>query len=166
MGYIAVVDGERLPVAVSRDEAGQTMVTVGEKEYLVDASWTQSEYISLLINGKSYQIDIHADKDKHQVLVLGEHFDFEFFDERKALLKRSAGLGVEGVQEIKSSMPGKIVKVLVAEGQEVAQGDGLVVVEAMKMENEIKSPKAGVVKKIGVGEGQTVESGTLLVIVE
>ena len=63
-------------------------------------------------------------------------------------------------------MPGKIVKILVGEGDEVEQGQGLVVVEAMKMENEIKSPKAGVVKKVGVEEGETVESGALLVVVE
>jgi biotin carboxyl carrier protein len=63
-------------------------------------------------------------------------------------------------------MPGKIVKVLVEEGNEVDQGDGLVIVEAMKMENEIKSPKAGVVKKIGVAEGDIVEAGALLIIVE
>jgi len=75
-------------------------------------------------------------------------------------------MGVEGVQEIKSSMPGKIVKVLVAEGDEVEQGQGLVVVEAMKMENEIKSPKAGFVKKVGVVEEETVEAGALLVVVE
>jgi biotin carboxyl carrier protein len=73
---------------------------------------------------------------------------------------------VEGVQEINSSMPGKIIKILVAEGDEVEQGQGLVVVEAMKMENEIKSPKAGVVKKVGVKEGEAVEAGALLVVVE
>ena len=91
---------------------------------------------------------------------------FELFDERKALLKKGAGLGAEGVQEIRTSMPGKIVRVMAAEGEEVGQGQGLVVVEAMKMENEIKSPKAGVVKKIGVKEGEAVEAGALLVIVE
>ena len=96
----------------------------------------------------------------------GEHFEFELFDERKSLLKKSAAMGAEGVQEVKSSMPGKIVMVFVSEGDEVEQGQGLVVVEAMKMENEIKSPKAGVVKKVGVREGETVEAGALLVVVE
>ncbi len=166
MAYIAVLDGEQIPVTIGKDDNGNTVVSIGEKGYTVDARWTQSDLLSLIIDGRSYQVDIHTEKDLHEVLIEGEHFEFELFDERKALLKKSATLGAEGVQEIKSSMPGRIVKVLVAEDEEVEQGQGLVVVEAMKMENEIKSPKAGVVKKIGVEEGEAVESGALLIVVE
>jgi len=166
MAYIAIIDGEQVPVAIGKGGPGGTTVTIGDREYVVDTRWTQSDLLSILIDGRSYQVDIHTDKDAHEVLIEGEHFEFELFDERKALLKKSAAMGVEGVQEIKSSMPGKIVKILIAEGDEVEQGQGLVVVEAMKMENEIKSPKAGVVKKIGVKEGEAVEAGALLVVVE
>ncbi len=63
-------------------------------------------------------------------------------------------------------MPGKLVRVLVAPGQDVAAGEGLVVVEAMKMENELRAPKAGRVKDVPVREGQAVEAGALLVVVE
>ena len=166
MAYIAIIDGEQVPVSIGRDEAGSTVVTVGERQHVVDSRWTQSDLLSLIIDGRSYQVDIHTDKDLHKVLLEGEHFEFELFDERKALLKKSAAMGAEGVQEIKSSMPGKIVKILAAEGDEVGQGQGLIVVEAMKMENEIKSPKAGVVRKVGVKEGDAVEAGALLVVVE
>jgi biotin carboxyl carrier protein len=166
MGYIASIGGDQIPVSVDRDREGNITVTIEDRQYTVDARWTQSDLLSLIIDGRSYQVDIHTDKDRHEVLVEGEQFGFELFDERKALLKSSGDLGAEGVQEIKSSMPGKIVKVLVEEGNEVDQGDGLVIVEAMKMENEIKSPKAGVVKKIGVAEGDIVEAGALLIIVE
>ncbi len=166
MGYVAVINGEQVAVGVGRDSEGRTVVSIEDREYVVDARWTQSDLLSLIIDGRSYQVDIHSDKDSHQVLVEGEHFDFELFDERKALLKSAAGLGAEGVQEIRSSMPGKIVKVLIAEGEEVQEGDGLIIVEAMKMENEMKSPKAGVVKKVGVAEGDAVEAGALLVVVE
>ncbi len=166
MGYLAIIDGEQVPVAVERDREGTTRVSIGDRQYVVDSRWTQSDLLSLIIDGRSYQVDIHTDKDLHKVLVQGEHFEFELFDERKALLKKSAALGAEGVQEIKTSMPGKIVKVLVAEGDAVEKGQGLVVVEAMKMENEIKSPKAGTVRKVGVEEGSAVESGALLIVVE
>ena len=166
MGYVAILGGEEVQVDVFRNPDGDLVVKVEDRELIVDARWTQSDLLSLIIDGRSYQVDIHSEKDSHQVLVEGEHFDFELFDERKALLKSAAGLGVEGVQEIRTSMPGKIVKVLVAEGDEVQEGDGLVIVEAMKMENEMKSPKAGVVTKVGVGEGDTVEAGALLVVVE
>lgn len=166
MGYVAVIDGEQVPVDVTMDSEGRIVVAVEDREYVVDARWTQSDLLSLIIDGRSYQVDIHSEKDCHRVLIEGEHFDFELFDERKALLKSAAGLGAEGVQEIRTSMPGKIVKVLVAEGDEVEKGSGLIIVEAMKMENEMKSPKAGVVKKVGVEEGEAVEAGTLLVVVE
>ena len=166
MAYIAIIEGEQIPVSIGKDKEGSTTVTIGDREHVVDLRWTQSDLLSILIDGRSYQVDIHSDKDAHEVLIEGEQFDFELFDERKSLLKKSAAMGVEGVQEIKSSMPGKIVKILVGEGDEVEQGQGLVVVEAMKMENEIKSPKAGLVKKIGVEEGATVEAGALLVVVE
>ena len=166
MGYIANIGGDQIPVSVDKDSEGNITVMIEDRQYMVDARWTQSDLLSLIIDGRSYQVDIHTNKDRHEVLVEGEQFEFELFDERKALLKSSSGLGAEGVQEINSSMPGKIVKVLVEEGSEVDQGDGLVIVEAMKMENEIKSPKAGVVKKIGVAEGDTVEAGALLIVVE
>jgi len=166
MAYIAIIEGEQVPVSIGKKKEGNTTVTIGERECVVDARWTQTDLLSLIIDGRSYQVDIHTDKDAHEILIEGEHFEFELFDERKALLKKSAAMGAEGVQEIKSSMPGKIVKIFVAEGDEVEQGQGLVVVEAMKMENEIKSPKAGLVKKIGVSEGEAVEAGALLVVVE
>jgi len=166
MAYIAVVDGEKVPVSITRDRENRTTVTIDGSEHEVDARWTRKELLSLIIDGCSYQVDIHTDKDLYKVLLDGEHYEFELFDERKALLKRGAGLGAEGIQEIKSSMPGKIVRILAGEGQDVGQGQGLIVVEAMKMENEIKSPKAGVVKRVVVKEGETVEAGALLIVVE
>jgi len=166
MAYIAIIEGENVPVSIGKGKEGSTIITIGDREHVVDPEWTQRDLLSLIIDGRSYQVDIHSDKDIHEVLIEGEHFEFELFDERKALLKKSAALGAEGVQDVKSSMPGKIVKVLVAEGDEVEQGQGLVIVEAMKMENEIKSPKAGSIKKVGVEEGETVEAGALLVVVE
>ena len=166
MAYLALIDGEQVPVSIGRDKEGNTTVTVGDRVHVVDSRWTQSDLLSIIIDGRSYQVDIHTERDTHKVLIEGKHFDFELFDERKALLKKSAGMGAEGVQEIKTSMPGKVVKLLISEGEEVDQGQGLVVVEAMKMENEIKSPKAGTVKKIGVKEGEAVEAGALLIVVE
>ena len=72
----------------------------------------------------------------------------------------------EGPQTVESEMPGKVVKVHLAAGSEVREGQGVLVVEAMKMENEIRSPIDGVVKELPVTEGQTVETGELLFVVE
>jgi biotin carboxyl carrier protein len=89
----------------------------------------------------------------------------EILDARNAL-RRAARHGPEGAMEIRAPMPGKIVRVLVAEGAEVEANQGLLVMEAMKMQNEIKSPKKGVVKKLAVKEGAAVSSGDTLAAVE
>jgi biotin carboxyl carrier protein len=75
-------------------------------------------------------------------------------------------LALEGRQTVKAPMPGKVIRVLVTEGQAVEAGQGLIVVEAMKMQNEIKSPKAGSVQKVLVAAGQAVNAGEMLVVVE
>jgi biotin carboxyl carrier protein len=85
---------------------------------------------------------------------------------RRAAQASGAGPAAQGVQRILAPMPGRVVRLLVQVGDEVAARQGLIVVEAMKMENELKSPKAGRVREIGVVEGASVESGRLLVVVE
>jgi biotin carboxyl carrier protein len=79
--------------------------------------------------------------------------------------KAGGKFSLEGPQRVDAPMPGKIVRVLVKEGDAVEEGQGLVVVEAMKMENELKSPKAGVVRELHAQEGQPVEAGAKLAVV-
>ena len=91
----------------------------------------------------------------------------EILDERRLRMRRaSARFTVAGKQTVTSPMPGRIVKVLVRPGDEVRQGQALVIVEAMKMENELKSPKAGKIVELYVKEGQTVEGNAKLCAVE
>nr|WP_305034252.1 DUF2118 domain-containing protein [Myxococcus sp. CA005] len=88
-------------------------------------------------------------------------------DERRLRLRAAnAAFSVEGKQLVTAPMPGKVVKVLVKVGDEVKEGQGLVVVEAMKMENELKSPKAGKVTELFAKEGTAVENNAKLVMVE
>jgi len=89
----------------------------------------------------------------------------EILDTRSAL-RKTAQLGHSGEVELRAPMPGKIVKILVQEGAAIEANHGVLVMEAMKMQNEIKSPKAGVVKRIAVAEAAAVNSGELLAIVE
>ena len=88
----------------------------------------------------------------------------EIFDPRSWRRRRGAGIELEGRQQLVAPMPGKIVRVLVAAGQQVSAGQGLLVIEAMKMQNEIRSPKSGTVEKLA-REGQTVNAGEVLAIV-
>jgi biotin carboxyl carrier protein len=94
-------------------------------------------------------------------------FPLEILDEKKLRMRRASGrFTVQGKQTLTSPMPGKVVKVLVAVGDEVKEGQGLVVVEAMKMENELRSPKDGKVVELHVKEGQAVEGNARLCAVE
>ena len=117
---------------------------------------------SVLLNGRSYRVSKGAGKE---IWVNGRLLSMEVFDPRD--LRPGQGVSAKhGRQEIAASMPGKVVRILVAAGDAVAEGQGLVVVEAMKMQNEIKSPKAGRVAEVLVRPDATVGAGEILVVVE
>jgi biotin carboxyl carrier protein len=88
----------------------------------------------------------------------------EIIDPRAWRRGRGGGIELEGRQQLIAPMPGKIVRVLVAKGQQVEAGQGLLVIEAMKMQNELRSPKSGAVEKVA-REGQTVNAGEILAVV-
>lgn len=121
---------------------------------------------SLIIDDKSYEIDIYFDGEKYDILVNGDHFTVEVFDELKKMLRDRVTRGVQGRQIISTPMPGLVTKVMVKEGQEVKEGDPLLILVAMKMENQIKSPKNGVVQNLYVQASQTVSIGDKLVIID
>lgn len=127
---------------------------------------------SILVNGRSYEAHVTkrpgdpAGLESPFVVTVGlRHYLVEVRDPRRRRHGVSA-LGAEGPQDIVAPMPGKIVKVLVAEAQDVAQDEGLLVIEAMKMQNELRAPRAGRVRKIYVEEGRGVEAGFRLLRLE
>jgi len=122
---------------------------------------------SLLINGKPFEVYISNRPDDDStgpaVVNIGmRQYLVELRDPRR-WRQRGSALDTEGPQEIVAPMPGKIVKVLVAEGQEVDRDQGLLVIEAMKMQNELRAPRAGRVERIHTTEGSGVETGARLV---
>lgn len=117
---------------------------------------------SVLLNGRVYRI---AQGVPGEVLVNGTPFAVEIFDPRE-LRGRKSGAAGGGRQEISSPMPGKVVRVLVEPGDSVEAGQGLVVVEAMKMQNEMKSPKAGRVVEVRTRADAAVAAGEALIVVE
>jgi biotin carboxyl carrier protein len=123
---------------------------------------------SLLFNGRPYEAQISKlpgdapGLASPYVVVVGlRRYLVELRDPRQ-WRRRGSSLDVEGPQEIVAPMPGKIVKVLVKEGQEVERDQGLMVVEAMKMQNEMRAPRAGRVERVYVEEGRGVEAGARL----
>jgi biotin carboxyl carrier protein len=116
-------------------------------------------------DNQSLEAGVSPTPEGYVVSLLGRRIPVEILDTRNAL-RRAAQHGHDGVAQIRSPMPGKVIKLLVSEGAEVEPNQGIVVLEAMKMQNEIKSPKQGVVRKIGVTEGAAVNAGDLLATVE
>lgn len=128
----------------------------------VDAKMLQSGVLSLIVNGQQYC----AIQDGDGVWIGGRRFEFAVNDPRSLAGRRSSGAGAEGPRSVKAPMPGRVVRVLAEAGTEVSEGQGVVVIEAMKMQNELKSPKTGRVARVAVAPGDTVGSGDVLVIVE
>jgi pyruvate carboxylase subunit B len=120
----------------------------------------------LVLDGSSFPLTVErVDRGKWMVSVQGERQEVEVVDERTASARRTAARRAvqAGPVALKAPMPGRVARVLVAPGQEVSAGDGLVVLEAMKMENELKAAGPGIVERVAVRPGQTVEKGELLV---
>jgi biotin carboxyl carrier protein len=117
---------------------------------------------SVLLNGRSYRVSRGAGQE---VTVCGRLLSMEVFDPRDLRAGQGAAAN-HGRQEIAASMPGKVIRVLVAAGDAVEEGQGLVVVEAMKMQNEMKSPKSGRVAEVRARPDATVGAGEVLVVVE
>jgi biotin carboxyl carrier protein len=120
---------------------------------------------SVLLNGKSYEAKVVTGADGYYVDLSGHRSVVQVRDPREASPAGKHGLG-EGRQTVVAPMPGKVVRVLVNEGDQVEPGDGLVVVEAMKMQNELKAPKAGKVVQLKAVVGATVGHGEMLAAIE
>jgi biotin carboxyl carrier protein len=167
MKYQATLDREVHELDVTARGPGLYEVVLDGTTYHVDAHQLPHGAVSLIVDHASYSVEFEDVEDGMNVLVRDHVFAVEVLDER-ALRLRGTGsrFALEGPQTVLAPMPGKVVKLLVALGDEVKEGQGLVVVEAMKMENELQSPKAGTVRSITAVEGASVEGGAPLVVVE
>ncbi len=171
MAYVATVEGVDGEFKVEVKPLGGDLYQViidGKKEMVVDIRRHGCCVYSVLNDGKSFEVDVDKrPAGGYSVLVQGEHYHIDLMDERKKKLMAILGEGVGvGTGEVITAMPGKVVKVLVSEGDQVKKDQPLVILEAMKMENEFKAPCDGVVKSIKVKEGETVEANALLVVLE
>ncbi len=123
--------------------------------------------LSILLNGQSHEIRVTPAAGGKLNLQTGtQEFTADVIDPRSWSGRRHAHVEAEGRQQILAPMPGKVVRLLVQAGDHVEAGQGLLVVEAMKMQNEIRSPKSGTVERILAKEGQPVTAGEVLAWVE
>jgi biotin carboxyl carrier protein len=167
--YVALLDGGRREESIEVRMLGPGVyeVRIGEKVRRVDAFRHDYGTVSLLVDTESYSVQLDQRENDVRVHIRDSVFPLEILDERRLRMRRAAGrFTVEGRQVLASPMPGKVVRVLKKVGDAVSEGEGVVVVEAMKMENEIKSPKDGKVVEVLVREGQAVEGNARLAAVE
>ena len=123
--------------------------------------------ISVMLGGQSFEIHVSRSVNGALKLHCGAHeFSADIIDPRAWRGRKHGPVEVEGRQEILAPMPGKVVRLLAAVGDAVEAGQGLVVVEAMKMQNEIRSPKSGKLERLLVREGQNVNAGEVLAWVD
>jgi biotin carboxyl carrier protein len=132
----------------------------------IDAVIVRRDVLSLLVGGRAYEIKREQTATDLRIWVGSACFGIELRDPRSLRSRARAAGDEKGLRKILAPMPGRVVRVLVAENSNVEAGQSIVVVEAMKMQNEIKSPKKGVVKKISVAPGAAVNPGDVLAIVE
>ena len=164
MIYDITIDSKSYRLEFDRVD-GRSPCRLDGRTIEADAVMVRPDVLSLRIGDRSYEVKIERAEGAMQISLGGHRFAAEVRDPR-SLRGRTRAADEHGPKNLTASMPGKVVRVLVAEGNEIEAGAGMVVVEAMKMQNEIKSPKKGTIQKILVSEGTAVNAGDVLAIVE
>ena len=162
MLFDATLSGQTARVEV-RESQGRYRVTIGERTLDLDWVKISEADVSVLVDGASYDLSLEKTPEGFAVLVRGDRYDVDLKDAVKGAVLGKAT--PTGPLKLMAPMPGKIVKVLVQVGDSVESGCGVLVMEAMKMENEHKTSRAGSVQEIRVREGQAVEMGAILLII-
>jgi len=162
MKLIAELNGEKHEIEITR-EGRRVFARVGEREYELEASEVEPDVYLFKYDHRIFEIYAAP----NGIVNLGNHqLEITISDPKRLRGSNAAGASADGVAEIKTAMPGKLVRVLTEVGAEINKGDAVLVVEAMKMQNEMKSPKDGVVKEIRFAEGATVNAGDVLAVIE
>ena len=168
MKYFTKVSGRELQVEVVESDGGLSLIVNGKPRHAEIDRIGSDNLFSLIMGNRSHQLFVEEADNGHWVSVDGHKFFVELEDEKahfiRGLIKSDAK--PQRLSEIKAPMPGLIVKLFVKENQPVKKGDGLVIIEAMKMENEIRANGDGTVKKILLNEGDSVDKGAVLIIMK
>jgi len=162
MKFEVCIDSRACTVELIRD-SDRWQISIDGRAVNADAVEIAPGIFSILLNGKSYEVRVTPSPAGTLTLQTAhQEFVAEVIDPRAWRGRRHGTLEAEGRQQILAPMPGKIIRVLVQTGEKVEAGQGLLVVEAMKMQNEIRSPKSGTVERLLVKEGQPVNAGEIL----
>lgn len=152
-----------------REAEGTVTAEIDGRRYEIQASKPEPNVSLLKTDGRIFEAIVSPSLDPgrpYEVRIGTHEIDVHIVDSKRRRSSAGGAAQTDGLIEMKTAMPGKIVRVLKAAGDSVAKGEGVIVVEAMKMQNEMKSPRDGVVKDIKVSEGANVGAGEVLVIIE
>ncbi|MCY3780840.1 MAG: biotin/lipoyl-binding protein [Chloroflexi bacterium] len=159
MKYVAIINDQRYEIEI--DNAGSVLVNGEARD--VDFLNLGGSLFSVITENRSFEAVIDDDEDKIAVMMTGRLFETRVLDERAMLMMQRRGVQASGSGEVHAPMPGLIVEVTTEQGAAVSQGDTLIILESMKMQNELKSPTDGLVSAIHVESGQAVDKNDLLV---
>lgn len=145
---VAVIDGRRYEIEFSHPEPGVILIKHEGKVFEASVSRLPGE------------------PDLFQIYIGGRDVEVKIIDRKRLRDSASESAASDGPAQIKANMPGKVVRLLASVGTAVEKGDGILIVEAMKMQNEMKAPRSGILREIRVGEGSTVSAGDTLATIE
>lgn len=168
MNLTADISGEKFQLDIKQD-GSRVVAKIDGRSYELEERASQPGVYLLLSDGHVYECRVNhveAQRDAMEITVGNHSYAVTLADPKRLRGTESFSAHADGTAQIIAPMPGKVVRVLVEEGAEVEAGAGVVVVEAMKMQNELKSPKTGKVTAISVAVGATVNAGDVLAIVE
>jgi biotin carboxyl carrier protein len=168
MKLIAEIDHERVQIETSLNEQN-VRATCNERQYELSVHETEENALLLIKDGRVTEahVDYNREQDVYEVhLARGLSYRISLINPKQLPRGARAGREAGGHSSIVAPMPGKVVSVLVENGAEVQAGDGVLVVEAMKMQNEMKAPKAGRITELRVASGATVNAGEVLAVIE
>jgi biotin carboxyl carrier protein len=161
--------GDREDDLLLKLEEGRIWAEIGKRVYTLDVRETEADCYLFFLNTNVHECRVRpqpGSQDTFEVSIGGRSYSVTIVDPKRLRSGQNSDRHHHGVAEIRAPMPGKIVRVQLEPGATVEQGVGVVVVEAMKMQNEMKSPRAGVVVSINVKPGDTVNAGDVLAVIE
>lgn len=167
MSYEVNLDGEISGIKLLSHIDNKYEITIGGRHYTVDVVEVENGIYSMLMDGKSYNVELfRKDAKSYTVSTLYNSFSVDILDAESRYMYNRKKHEDEDVSSISTPMPGKVVRILVKEGNEVKAGDTLIIVSAMKMESEYKVQKDKKVKAIMVKEGDNIEGHQPLILLE
>lgn len=168
MKLTAEINNQKHEIEIKR-VGEQVFADIDGRRYELEATEPEPNIYLFKFGGKIFQIFVSPRQNNNEPFVINvgnRQLDIKIIDSKRLRGTTTASGQADGTAEIKTAMPGKLVRILVEQGAEIKQGEGVLVVEAMKMQNEMKAPKDGIIKEIRFAEGETVNAGDVLAIIE